>query len=133
MKICAQLSSLYNKVMTPRLLSSAKQFLYNKVIMSRHISRQDIANSQNVFEEIQDCTSAELSIFTRLSFMKPFACFLNWKFISKVKFEHVEDIKIYTTVKLHTMLKREVSSALTNKKKWRKKYVEYQEDNLEGN
>ena len=70
--------------------------------MVRHPNKSD--NSQYIFSETLGCTSAVLSILTRLLYTA-FSCFVNWKSIQMLRLENKENIKRYITVQLHIISK----------------------------
>ena len=63
----------------------------------------------------QDCASAVCTVLTRPTFMWCF-CFLDWKFISRIRFEDMENIDRNTMTQFHRKFKENFRGDLINEK-----------------
>ena len=107
-------------------------------MISRHLDchLDESANFQYflivVFNETQDYASATLAILSRLCSMQLFHNIQNWKFISRLRFEDVKDIRRNMTVQLYTILKiKSFRGALINGKLTGIRMFKCQRDNFE--
>ena len=110
------------KRVVPKVMAPIYFYIYNKVMISRHIysSLHILISSKLISANLKNSHATSLNTFWLEYFGKTqgcdnaaspklrpinFFCYPKWKFISIAKFEYMEDIKRNITVQLHTISK----------------------------